>query len=339
VKSYLCTSVLKGRKDKTSEALQHLDRLLLSSQGQVTGREKETLGPEWQGWYSLPFVKDPQRHPMFQVYFSTGWAEALRCSVRNFLSVVFRSCPPPMLLQMYKWYRANSKGKIREECNQLRTEMKKSKEDLESCRLKLSLMRSCVSSLTSTLHHLTTSMAMVTPSKTSDAVSSRNSTKALGTKRRSQMSLFGEEDSSNSKSLFEEEPTSFEELRSMSRREKGSTVVRLAKECAQQDTFPLQLSLIPPAAVESKVVSSSKEYHLVTRLEEWLSEIRIFPALSRSKQQQVHHSLNNDSAIKESNTNSSSIDCKISFSEQQSADEETGDETSHQHNKSNAAQL
>ncbi|XP_037088438.1 WD repeat-containing protein 91-like [Pollicipes pollicipes] len=52
---------------------------------------------EWRDWFALPFLKTPEDHPTFAVFFSRQWQDTLTVSLHNFLSIVFQCMSPPTL--------------------------------------------------------------------------------------------------------------------------------------------------------------------------------------------------------------------------------------------------
>jgi hypothetical protein len=53
---------------------------------------------EWRIWFSLPFLKNPESDPQFELYFSPQWLENFTISLKNFLSLIFQNMPMPKLL-------------------------------------------------------------------------------------------------------------------------------------------------------------------------------------------------------------------------------------------------
>lgn len=82
---YLVNAVRAGRPEK---ALEFLENYMVKTHGQ----------PEWKDWFGLPFIRNPDEHPFFSVYFSQAWIDALIVSLKNFLNIVFQSLPFPRLL-------------------------------------------------------------------------------------------------------------------------------------------------------------------------------------------------------------------------------------------------
>ncbi|EGC31308.1 hypothetical protein DICPUDRAFT_95539 [Dictyostelium purpureum] len=55
--------------------------------------------PEWQHWFALPYIKNPQLDPFFEVYFTKNWTESFSLSLKNFLTTIFKNIPLPKILQ------------------------------------------------------------------------------------------------------------------------------------------------------------------------------------------------------------------------------------------------
>ncbi|XP_053096123.1 WD repeat-containing protein 91 isoform X2 [Pangasianodon hypophthalmus] len=102
---YLVYTVQTKNLEKTQEFFQ---KQALDLQGQV----------EWRDWFILPFIPAPEQNPSFSPYFSRQWADTFLVSLHNFLSVLFRCMPQPVLLSFdAEVQRSNS---IQEENEQLR---------------------------------------------------------------------------------------------------------------------------------------------------------------------------------------------------------------------------
>lgn len=53
---------------------------------------------EWRNWFALPYLKNPQLDPSFEVFFSKIWVETFSLSLHNFLVTIVKSVPLPRLL-------------------------------------------------------------------------------------------------------------------------------------------------------------------------------------------------------------------------------------------------
>ncbi|PSN38125.1 WD repeat-containing protein 91 [Blattella germanica] len=59
----------------------------------------ELIGqPEWKEWFMLPWVKNPEENPVFQMHFTRHWQDTLLVSLHNFLATIFQCMPQPMLV-------------------------------------------------------------------------------------------------------------------------------------------------------------------------------------------------------------------------------------------------
>jgi hypothetical protein len=94
---YLVHAVKSSRTDK---AVEFVENYLAKLQAQN----------EWKEWFCLPFLKNPDDHPFFSVYFSQSWIDALIVSFQNFLNILFQSLPFPRLLNYDEslfWFKQN----------------------------------------------------------------------------------------------------------------------------------------------------------------------------------------------------------------------------------------
>ncbi|XP_071946900.1 WD repeat-containing protein 91-like [Antedon mediterranea] len=82
---YLVNAIQNSKQDKV---LEFFDKLSNELQNAI----------EWKEWFILPFLKNPEQQPSFELYFSKQWQETLTISLQNFLSVIFQSMPLPTLL-------------------------------------------------------------------------------------------------------------------------------------------------------------------------------------------------------------------------------------------------
>ncbi|XP_076912726.1 uncharacterized protein LOC143571102 [Bidens hawaiensis] len=85
---YIVNAVKSGRNDKVVEFFKaYGDDLMQKDQ-------------DWMSWFAIPYIKNPNLDPLFRVYFSKEWFDALNLSVRNFLSEVFNGTRIPALLKI-----------------------------------------------------------------------------------------------------------------------------------------------------------------------------------------------------------------------------------------------
>lgn len=82
---YIVNCASTGKHDKVTE---FFEKMAPEMQGQ----------PEWKEWFVIPFIKNPEENPVFQLFFTRHWQESMMVSLRNLLSVVFQNAPLPTLL-------------------------------------------------------------------------------------------------------------------------------------------------------------------------------------------------------------------------------------------------
>ncbi|KAI3794678.1 hypothetical protein L1987_37311 [Smallanthus sonchifolius] len=74
---YIVHAVQSGRNDRVIELFK------------VHGADLLQRDQDWMSWFAIPYIKNPNLDPLFRVYFSKEWFDALNLSVRNFLSEIF----------------------------------------------------------------------------------------------------------------------------------------------------------------------------------------------------------------------------------------------------------
>ncbi|KAK9062336.1 hypothetical protein SSX86_019522 [Deinandra increscens subsp. villosa] len=74
---YIVHAAQSGRNDKIIELFK------------LHGADLLQRDPDWTSWFAIPYIKNPNLDPLFRVYFSKEWFDALNLSVRNFLSEIF----------------------------------------------------------------------------------------------------------------------------------------------------------------------------------------------------------------------------------------------------------
>ncbi|XP_075095607.1 uncharacterized protein LOC107810477 isoform X3 [Nicotiana tabacum] len=76
---YIVYAIQAGRKDKVIELFD------------IHGSELLQKDQEWASWFAIPYIKTPQSDPLFRIYFSKEWSNALHLSLRNFVSKMFNA--------------------------------------------------------------------------------------------------------------------------------------------------------------------------------------------------------------------------------------------------------
>lgn len=85
LKFYLINAVVSGKPDKVTEFFARVTPELIGQ-------------PEWKEWFILPWVKNPEENPIFQMHFTRHWQDTLLVSLHNFLATIFQCMPQPMLV-------------------------------------------------------------------------------------------------------------------------------------------------------------------------------------------------------------------------------------------------
>ena len=123
--------------------------------GSMTGGSVNVGISSFRGWYVLPYMEQPERDPDFAPYFTPAFGEILRNGIQNYLSMVLRTCAPPKLLLMEKWFRSEKQKQSRDQLKNvlkreenLRVELKKKTTEVrklqETIRNMLIFMRSSI---------------------------------------------------------------------------------------------------------------------------------------------------------------------------------------------------
>ncbi|CAF2646133.1 unnamed protein product [Rotaria sp. Silwood2] len=85
---YLIHAIQSSKMDKIHEFFDRLAKNLQQSN-------------EWtKDWFALPFIKNPEENPIFQLYFSKQWNDLFWISLQNFLSTAFYHMIPPKICSM-----------------------------------------------------------------------------------------------------------------------------------------------------------------------------------------------------------------------------------------------
>ena len=72
---YLMHAVQSSRMDKITEFFDRLTKVLQQSN-------------DWsKDWFALPFIPNPEEHPVLKIYFSKQWNELFWTSLQNFLAM------------------------------------------------------------------------------------------------------------------------------------------------------------------------------------------------------------------------------------------------------------
>lgn len=108
LKYYLINAVKNARKDKLAEFFSSYSHEILAESG-------DFIAGNLRSWFILPYLDEPDKDPEFAVYFTSRWAEALKSTMGNFLSLVLQSAPPPKILLLEKWFHADAQQEVRQQ--------------------------------------------------------------------------------------------------------------------------------------------------------------------------------------------------------------------------------
>lgn len=105
-----------------------------------------------RAWYVLPYLEEPDKDGDFAVYFSSRWAELLKITLHNFLSVVLSTAPPPKLLLLEKWYRSEAQQEMRSQFGVLGKKIDRLSKACEAYEERLHTVREGLKLVVSLLH-------------------------------------------------------------------------------------------------------------------------------------------------------------------------------------------
>mmetsp|Transcript_8567 Transcript_8567/g.11931 ORF Transcript_8567/g.11931 Transcript_8567/m.11931 type:complete len:390 (-) Transcript_8567:2703-3872(-) len=123
LKYYLINAYKTKNKDKITDFFSmYSHEILAESADYIPGNLR--------GWFVLPYMEEPEKDMEFLVYFTPKWAEMLRVTLHNFLSIVLSTAPPPKLLNLERWFRSD--GQI-----ETRAQLRKSSRQIECLMARL----------------------------------------------------------------------------------------------------------------------------------------------------------------------------------------------------------
>jgi hypothetical protein len=67
------------QSNRPEKVVEFFDRMAIELQSQQ----------EWKDWFALPYLKNPDQLPSFEMYFTKSWLDTFMISLYNFISVVF----------------------------------------------------------------------------------------------------------------------------------------------------------------------------------------------------------------------------------------------------------
>ena len=101
-KKYIVHAIQHKRIDKVNEFFER------------TASRLRRQPDEWNVWFSIQYVKNPEQRPEFELYFTQEWSDNLKISLQNLLSTAFHKVPLPSILRFHldRLYRRNLQLKV-----------------------------------------------------------------------------------------------------------------------------------------------------------------------------------------------------------------------------------
>eukprot|EP01036_Dinobryon_divergens_P026042 gene26040-34644_t len=117
LKYYLVNSYKTKNKEKIVEFFSmYSHEILAESADYIPGNLR--------AWFALPYLDEPEKDVEFTVYFTQKWADMLKITLHNFLSIVLSTAPPPKLIILERWFRSDAQ-------QETRTQLKRSSQQIE----------------------------------------------------------------------------------------------------------------------------------------------------------------------------------------------------------------
>ena len=106
LKYYLVNSYKTKNKEKIVEFFSmYSHEILAESADYIPGNLR--------AWFALPYLDEPEKDVEFTVYFTQKWADMLKITLHNFLSIVLSTAPPPKLIILERWFRSDAQQETR----------------------------------------------------------------------------------------------------------------------------------------------------------------------------------------------------------------------------------
>lgn len=150
LKYYLVNAVKTKSKEKVTEFFSMYSHEILAESG-------SSIPGNLRGWFVLPYMDEPDKDPEFNVFFSTRWADLLKVTLHNFLSVVLSTAPPPKLLLLERWFRSEAQQEIRSQLKLSSHKIDSLLSRLEKNEERMQAMREAVKELVAHVHKMSVS--------------------------------------------------------------------------------------------------------------------------------------------------------------------------------------
>lgn len=109
-------------------------------------------GLPFRRWYVLPYISEPEKDPEFAVYFTVRWADMLRMSLFNLLSVVIKTAPTPKLLLIDRWVQSESQESLRNEVRNSLENILRLESEVKSSERRIRKLHAVIRDLTLFIH-------------------------------------------------------------------------------------------------------------------------------------------------------------------------------------------
>eukprot|EP01039_Chlorochromonas_danica_P011045 gene11045-12301_t len=248
LKFYLIHAIKSKNRDRVTEFFTSYSHEILADQTTSNGAANSAGGgggSSLRNWFVLPYLEEPEKDPEFSIYFSSRWAELLRITLQNFLSIVLASAPPPRLLMLEKWYRSEGQQEIRSRCLSMSKEIDLLRKQCEKYEERLERYQEIIKQMATFCYK----SSYLSPAPSSSTALAGGS--AAGSNNASTSTTGSIPSSGGGKALFMEDG---EEGRVQAL---GSAVVKLANDCLSRSRHRRQSHLATSSSLSTTTPSSS----------------------------------------------------------------------------------
>jgi WD repeat-containing protein 91 len=150
---------------------------------ELMATESNHTGSKLRSWYVLPYVRQAQKDPEFQPFFSPRFGVILRNGIQNYLSMVLRTTSPPKLLLIERWFRSENQQKLRLDYNDALEREKELQCIIADLEGDVSLLKDSIKSILNHMHEsmeCSTTRASLQSDRTSSTVAGNTSSSING---------------------------------------------------------------------------------------------------------------------------------------------------------------
>lgn len=120
--------------------------------------------------YVLPYVEFPEKDHTFSAYYSSRWADSLRVTLTNFISVVFLSAPPPKLLLLDSWFDSEAQKELRTTLKNTTESLAGAKKTIEQYERRMNQLHNAVLDLSQMVQSATAQLELANCTEVIDKV-------------------------------------------------------------------------------------------------------------------------------------------------------------------------